>query len=124
MIVCGLKGNEWAWKNKKWSSVAEFEKSQYKWALVTNIIATITILISLVLCLAIFNTGQETQNQVVEAPIQDVENRYITVSGIKVYLGNGYADEEIAKIAKECYAFGNTNEENLNGCVENYLNEK
>lgn len=70
MIVCGLKGNEWAWKNKKWSSIEEFEKSQYKWALVTNIIATITILISVILCLAFFNISKETiehETEVLEA---------------------------------------------------------
>ena len=28
MFVCGFKGNEWAWKNKKWTSVEEFQRVQ------------------------------------------------------------------------------------------------
>ncbi len=25
MIILGLKGNEWAWKNRKWESVEQFK---------------------------------------------------------------------------------------------------
>ncbi len=31
-IVLGFKGNEWAWKNKKWESVEEFKRIQKLWA--------------------------------------------------------------------------------------------
>ncbi len=37
-IVLGLKGNEWAWKNKKWESVEDFKRIQKlwtKWALIS-----------------------------------------------------------------------------------------
>lgn len=31
-IICGMKGTEWAWVNKQWSSVSEFESTQSTWA--------------------------------------------------------------------------------------------
>jgi hypothetical protein len=30
-VVLGFKGNEWAWKNKKWESVEEFHRVQRLW---------------------------------------------------------------------------------------------
>lgn len=32
-VVCALKGNEWAWKNKKWESIEQFHKVQKNWAI-------------------------------------------------------------------------------------------
>lgn len=32
-IALGINGNEWAWKAKSWSSVAEFKRVQHKWAI-------------------------------------------------------------------------------------------
>ena len=33
-IVLGIKGNEWAWRNKRWNSVADFKTTQRTWAIV------------------------------------------------------------------------------------------
>lgn len=30
-IILGVKGREWAWKNKKWKSVEDFKKTQRGW---------------------------------------------------------------------------------------------
>jgi hypothetical protein len=30
-IILGIKGNEWAWRNKKWDSVEKFKKTQRAW---------------------------------------------------------------------------------------------
>lgn len=30
-FVLGFKGNEWAWKNKKWNSIEHFQSTQRKW---------------------------------------------------------------------------------------------
>ena len=32
MIILGLKGREWAWRNKEWDSVEHFLSVQKKWA--------------------------------------------------------------------------------------------
>jgi len=31
-IVLGVKGNEWAWQNKKWESIEHFKRTQSTWA--------------------------------------------------------------------------------------------
>ncbi|MCL2475474.1 MAG: hypothetical protein FWF37_05105 [Chloroflexi bacterium] len=31
MILGGIFGNEWAWKNKKWDSVEHFQNTQKTW---------------------------------------------------------------------------------------------
>ena len=32
-VFFGVKGNEWAWKNKEWESVEQFNQTQKKWAI-------------------------------------------------------------------------------------------
>ena len=32
MFVVGARGSEWAWRNKRWDSVAQFQATQRKWA--------------------------------------------------------------------------------------------
>lgn len=47
-IICGIKGNEWAWENKKWESIEQFKTIQRKWVLYGvifwGIILSITLL--------------------------------------------------------------------------------
>jgi len=49
MIACGLKGNEWAWKNRRWSNVEGFHAYQHKWAKISNITMGIILLFTLLL---------------------------------------------------------------------------
>ena len=37
-FVLGFKGNQWAWQNRQWPSVADFKKTQKTWALVSLIL--------------------------------------------------------------------------------------
>jgi len=37
-IVCGIKGNEWAWRNKKWESIEHFRKDQREWAMIGTLL--------------------------------------------------------------------------------------
>jgi len=51
-IVLGIKGNEWAWKNKKWDSVEHFKKTQRtwkRWGIALFIIAIIISIISIII---------------------------------------------------------------------------
>ncbi len=32
-IILGIKGREWAWKNKKWESAEHFNRVQKKWSI-------------------------------------------------------------------------------------------
>lgn len=47
MILLGIKGNEWAWQGKNWSSVDEFKRVQRKWAVAGVCVAVIVVLIVL-----------------------------------------------------------------------------
>ena len=31
LITLGMKGNEWAWQNKRWDSIADFKEIQARW---------------------------------------------------------------------------------------------
>ena len=43
-IVLGVKGNEWAWRNKKWDSIEHFKSTQRPW----NIAGIVLFAISMV----------------------------------------------------------------------------
>lgn len=48
-FVLGAKGNEWAWRNKKWDSVEHFQRVQRKWTLVSlGLIAAFVVLMVVV----------------------------------------------------------------------------
>jgi hypothetical protein len=58
-IVLGIKGNEWAWQNKKWASIEEFKKAQRMWAIVGLIIIGLGVLMMItVISIGIFSGGK------------------------------------------------------------------
>lgn len=59
MFVCGFKGNEWAWKNKKWHSLEAFNNTQKKWAIVGNCIAVLSLVLTLALWVVVQNVSNE-----------------------------------------------------------------
>ena len=48
-IWFGIKGNEWAWKNKKFASVEAFHEYQKKWAIAGTILAILGILFAIII---------------------------------------------------------------------------
>jgi hypothetical protein len=50
-IVLGIKGNEWAWRNKKWDSVEHFKSSQRPWNIAGIVLFAIWV-IALIVVLA------------------------------------------------------------------------
>jgi hypothetical protein len=44
MVILGLKGREWAWKNNAWSSVDYFNRVQRKWSIAGWIIMVVALL--------------------------------------------------------------------------------
>lgn len=44
-VTLGIKGNEWAWKAKKWDNVEHFKRIQKKWAIAGVIIFIFTFII-------------------------------------------------------------------------------
>lgn len=45
IIYLGLKGNELAWKHKKWESIEQFKKVQKKWTTAAFIFLAVCILV-------------------------------------------------------------------------------
>jgi hypothetical protein len=44
-FVLGVKGNEWAWRNKKWDSIEHFKNTQRSWNIAGIIVFVISILV-------------------------------------------------------------------------------
>jgi len=42
-IVLGIKGNEWAWRNKKWDSIEHFKSTQRSWNIAGIVVFAISI---------------------------------------------------------------------------------
>jgi len=60
MPVLGVYGNRWAWKNKKWRSLEEFEKHQRMWAKWGTILAVLTLLLWAVPFSARYRAAEKT----------------------------------------------------------------
>jgi serine/threonine protein kinase len=52
-VILGAKGNEWAWKSRRWSSVAAFKAHQRAWAIAAFIIWGVILLLVLLLIVAV-----------------------------------------------------------------------
>lgn len=52
-IWFGIKGNTWAWQNKKWQSVEHFHAVQRKWALAGVIVLILTFVFAILLIVLI-----------------------------------------------------------------------
>lgn len=48
LIMLGLKGNEWAWRNKEWESVEHFKRVQRKWAIAGFVVLVVGVLLGVV----------------------------------------------------------------------------
>jgi len=79
-VVLGFKGDEWAWRKKKWVSVAEFKKAQKKWAIwaiVSLALTAASVIASVVLLLAGLSklgNGGSTQNNDFDSTLQMIDN--------------------------------------------------
>jgi hypothetical protein len=47
MIVLGMKGNEWAWQNKRWENVEQFQRAQRSWSKAGLIVAVILLFLGI-----------------------------------------------------------------------------
>lgn len=56
-LPLGLKGNEWAWRNRRWSSVEQFKNHQRKWAIKCLRILSACCFLWFLLCLLIYSSS-------------------------------------------------------------------
>ena len=45
LVLLGVKGNEWAWQNKRWESIEQFKRVQHLWAKVWVILLIVTVVL-------------------------------------------------------------------------------
>lgn len=108
MFICGAKGNEWAWKNKNWASIEDFNEAQKKWAIAGNCLAGFLI-IFILLILLLFSMPQQD----VEVPVNNEQttvqqtnsNSDIEEKGDIIEQANEYAEErgDIIDMAEDDY---------------------
>lgn len=48
-IVLGIKGNEWAWKSRRWASIEQFKANQRGWAIAGLVVASISFFIGILI---------------------------------------------------------------------------
>ena len=53
-FVLGAKGNEWAWRNKRWDSVEEFQRVQRTWTKWGVIVALVSLVLATLFAIALF----------------------------------------------------------------------
>lgn len=120
MFVCGIKGNEWAWKNKKWSSEAEFEQVQYKWAMYSNIVAAILITLSLSLLIA--SASIKDESSIIQNAVKKYNKEQIAENAKKFGVSKKCAEDYLNVLKFEGVAEGDflqcTKDENI--AIKNY----
>ena len=84
-IWLGLKGNEWAWQNKRWASIEKFHSVQKKWAI--GVVITCVVL-PLIICLVIviagvslFTVGTNIMEKEIDSAVKNGENIRIEARG-------------------------------------------
>jgi uncharacterized protein YqgC (DUF456 family) len=53
-IVLGVKGREWAWKNKKWQSVEHFNSVQRKWSIASLIAFILSMVVGIIIIVLMY----------------------------------------------------------------------
>ncbi len=53
-IILGVKGNDWAWQNRKWESIEQFKEVQKKWTMWGFIILAIYIILLVAVVIPMF----------------------------------------------------------------------
>jgi hypothetical protein len=48
MFVLGMKGNEWAWQNKRWESIEQFQREQQHWSMWGIRVAIILLILAII----------------------------------------------------------------------------
>lgn len=61
-IWYGMKGNEWAWKNKQWQSVEHFNSVQKKWAIAGLILFILGVISTILMTVLMFGAAALSTN--------------------------------------------------------------
>jgi serine/threonine-protein kinase len=57
-VILGVKGNEWAWKSRRWNTVKQFKRHQRLWAIAGFLIVTALLLLLSLIVLMLLALGK------------------------------------------------------------------
>ena len=107
MIILGIKGNTWAWRNDSWKSVAHFRRTQRHWAIAGFIVwgllilvsvGTVVMIVSLMTNNRAYDLSMErlrASPQIIEVFGEPLEDGFMPSGSINVSGGSGRANFEI-----------------------------
>lgn len=90
-IWFGIKGNEWALKNKEWKSVEHFQKVQKRWAiggLIIFFIAVVGLITSMVISVLLLDTNQKIYKVSFNSAANTLQNA-INAEGANIDMSSG-----------------------------------
>ena len=58
IIILGIKGNEWAWRNKRWDSIEHFKRTQRTWAKWGIILLIVPLILGILTAVIVPNVGR------------------------------------------------------------------
>ena len=73
MFVLGAQGSEWAWRNRRWNSVAHFQRVQRGWAIATLILLGTTfvgVMVAIVLGVTLLTSASDEVKALAVARLQ------------------------------------------------------
>jgi len=81
LFVCGARGSEWAWRNKRWDSVAHFKATQRQWAK-WGVILCLTVPVAIgALFFGIFVMLKDSEPYKLAHARLDVDERVVEIVG-------------------------------------------
>lgn len=63
-IVLGINGRKWAWQNKKWESVEQFNATQRRWSIWGLVLVGVAILLIIVVALVVVFAGDPIERTI------------------------------------------------------------
>jgi len=88
VIFLGLKGNEWAWRHRKWKSVEHFKEVQKKWAKASFIFIGVMLVFSVILVFSI--GGIFKKSEPYKMSLNEVANSEIVMARIGTPYETGF----------------------------------
>ena len=106
-IWFGLKGNQWAWQNKKWNSTEHFNSVQKTWAIVSAVVSMVLILANVGVVAAmtipslISNTDKVRTKTMIKKEVSSLSQAVVMSEALGSKCGKKSSQEGIAKCLGE-----------------------
>lgn len=81
LFVLGAKGSEWAWRNKRWDSVAHFQATQRKWAKWSVIALLAWVALAMLFAVGVFSMLKDSDAYKLAQARLDADERVAAIVG-------------------------------------------